>query len=900
MSSPVERLQAAVADRYRVERELGHGGMATVHLATDLKHDRLVAIKLLRPELSAIIGAERFLGEIKVTAHLQHPHILPLYDSGSADGLLYYVMPYVQGESLRDRMVREKQLPVDDAVEITRAVAGALDYAHRHRVVHRDIKPENILLHDGQPMVADFGIALAVSAAGGHRLTETGLSLGTPHYMSPEQATGDRDLDGRSDIYSLGCVAYEMLAGHPPHTGATAQAIITKIVTEAPPALVAARASVPPHVQAAIHRAVEKVPADRFGTAGQFAEALAHPASGATTRVMPARGRALRRAGWWPWALAAGLALIVGVAAGRLTGRDGAPTPRVMRFVVPFGPDHTLVTGPSPMLAVSPDGRELAYVAIARQGGATFGLYRRRFEALEATAIPGTLGGVGPAYSPDGKALAFVDYFAKQLRRVPVEGGAAVPLPTPPTTLYAPVWDGTGGLAFVDNRSDRLFAFRDNAADSVPVIPLDSASGESGHRFPDFLPGGGVLVTFSAARLAGARLGGTGVAVVWPGTGKRKVVVPNAAGGARYSPTGHIIWASEDGSLLGARFDPREGEMTGPPVLLAKSVAISTGSGAGGIPQFGISREGTLVYLPAVQTEVVLVDRHGAATPITKPDQLYHAPRFSPDGRSISVDINQPTGRDVWVHDLDQGTMTRVSFEGDVNDPVWSADGRRVCFGSAKQLRLRGVYCRNVDGTGGADSLYAGSTEFTPGAFLPDGRGVVLIAEPGGSATDLWYMPLGSGAAAEPLLAQPHREGFPSVSFDGAWLAYVSDESGAPEVYVRPLGNAGGRVQVSQNGGTEPVWSRKGRELFYIDPSRPTEPALTVAVVEKSPALRVRSRTRLFDYARYEIATPHANYDVHPDGQRFVMIRRGAASEMVVVQNWHLIVDAGSAGKGPR
>ena len=201
MTDPTSRLAAAIADRYRLERELGQGGMATVYLAYDVRHDRKVALKVLRPELSAILGGERFLNEIRVTANLQHPHILPLYDSGSADGLLYYVMPYVEGESLRDRLTRETQLSVDEAVDITRAIAGALDYAHRHRVVHRDIKPENILLHEGQPTVADFGIALAVTNAGGSRLTETGLSLGTPHYMSPEQATGSRVIDGRSDIY---------------------------------------------------------------------------------------------------------------------------------------------------------------------------------------------------------------------------------------------------------------------------------------------------------------------------------------------------------------------------------------------------------------------------------------------------------------------------------------------------------------------------------------------------------------------------------------------------------------------------------------------------------------------------------------------------------------------------
>ena len=232
MTVPPPRLTAALVAHYRVEREPGQGGMATVYLAHDLRHERKVAVKVLKPELAAVLGAERFVVEIRTTAALQHPHILPLFDSGTADGFLYYVMPFIEGETLRAKLDRETQLGVEDALRITCDVADALDYAHRHGVVHRDVKPENVLLHDGRPVVADFRIALAVSAAAGGRMTETGLSLGTPHYMSPEQATADKDITGRSDIYSLASVLYEMLTGNPPHTGASAQQIIMRIIAE--------------------------------------------------------------------------------------------------------------------------------------------------------------------------------------------------------------------------------------------------------------------------------------------------------------------------------------------------------------------------------------------------------------------------------------------------------------------------------------------------------------------------------------------------------------------------------------------------------------------------------------------------------------------------------------------
>jgi TolB-like protein len=326
MTDDLDRLTRALADRYAIERELGSGGMATVYLAQDLKHDRQVAVKVLRPELAAALGPARFLQEIKIAANLRHPHILPLYDSGEADGFLYYVMPFVEGESLRDRLDREKQLAIDDALRVAREVADALSYAHGHGVIHRDIKPENILLESGHAVVADFGIARAVDAAGGERLTETGIALGTPAYMSPEQAAGEKDLDGRSDLYSLGCVLHEMLAGQPPFTGPTVESLVHQHLTREPPSVTAIRPSVPGSVAAALERSLAKTPADRFNPVALFSEALGSPLS-VVTSAPPAVAEPSARQ--WPLRRIALLAVVaaVVVAAALLLGRSSVRSP---------------------------------------------------------------------------------------------------------------------------------------------------------------------------------------------------------------------------------------------------------------------------------------------------------------------------------------------------------------------------------------------------------------------------------------------------------------------------------------------------------------------------------------------------------------------------------------------
>jgi serine/threonine protein kinase len=338
----------ALADRYRIEREIGSGGMATVYLARDLKHDRDVALKVLRPDLAAMLGSDGFLNEIKISARLDHPHILTLIDSGAADGFVYYVMPFVRGESLRDKLKRQKRLRLDEALEIARQITSALDYAHRQGIVHRDIKPENILLHEGEAVLTDFGIATAVEEAGGTRLTESGVSPGTPRYMSPEQATGDGVVDSRSDVYSMAVVLYEMLAGEPPHTGSSAKEVIAKIQTETPRRLRVIRDIVPEDVDAAVSKALAKPPADRYANAGDFARALANSPTGATQQLSPRSRR------WTTLAIAGAVAAVAAIAAASSLARKSAATPAPDRV-------QLTVTGNAVSPSLSPEGTRVAF-----------------------------------------------------------------------------------------------------------------------------------------------------------------------------------------------------------------------------------------------------------------------------------------------------------------------------------------------------------------------------------------------------------------------------------------------------------------------------------------------------------------------------------------------------------
>jgi eukaryotic-like serine/threonine-protein kinase len=843
--------------------------MATVYLAVDLKHGRRVALKVLHPELAAVLGGERFLSEIKTTAHLQHPNILQLFDSGTADGLLYYVMPYVDGESLRGRLEREKQLPVADAVGIARGVAAALDYAHRHGVIHRDIKPENILLQDGQPLVADFGISLAVKHAGGARLTQTGLSLGTPQYMSPEQATGERELDARSDIYALGAVTYEMLGGEAPFTGTSTQAIIAKLMTEEPRRLSVLRKSVPPHVEAAVHHAMEKLPADRFGSAAEFGAALADSSTTARhaggTRPpvrLPARLPVLAVAA----VVLAGLGLLLGRWTVARPDHGGAAPSRLA--ILPAQQGAVVSAGLARILDVSQDGQ---LVAFAANGPASDFVALRRLDDASATAMPNSSGIRNLRISPDGQYILSPRSTAN-LQRAAIAAGNWTPLPAVATTGFL-AWASDGSIWWTPLLGGGTYRTRPGATTSE--TPFASDSGGLGPVMQQILPGDTkALVVLSAASnsgLAGIRDLKTGVV-----TNLFDFPVVEL----RYT-AGVLVYARPDNTLNAVSFDPDKGVVTGEPIVLTDDVAL-TGAG---VAQFAVSGNGTVVYLPSFGRELVQVDRKGVMRRLTEERLNYHSPKFSPDGRLVALDNTGSDGRDVWVFDRDQQQLSRSTFDRDGHDPVWSVDGKTIYYLSQKSGQL-GIYRVRPGGGGKPDSVFAHRSNGYTG--IPVGAGDTLVTVGtemnGRSGTDVALIHVGPPGRIEPLFSTPFDEGWAMPSPDGKWLAFASDESGRQEVYVHPMSKEGVKVQVSIDGGGEPVWARNGRELFYRRPTGGTA-QLMVAELQLAAEARVLKRTSLFDASEYEPAQPHPNYDVSPDGQSFVMLRRSPSTHIMVVQN---------------
>jgi eukaryotic-like serine/threonine-protein kinase len=874
VTADVGRLTSALADRYRIERELGQGGMATVYLAQDVRHDRRVALKVLKPELAAVLGADRFVVEIKTTAALQHPHILPLFDSGTADGFLYYVMPFVDGETLRNKLDRETQLGVDEAVRIATDVADALHYAHQHGVIHRDIKPENVLLANGRPVVADFGIALAVSAAAGGRMTETGLSLGTPHYMSPEQATADKEISARSDVYSLASVLYEMLAGQPPHLGGSAQQIIMKIIAEQPAAVTTLRKSVPPNVAAAVMKALEKLPADRFDSARAFATALGDPHFGEehARATLAAAGGARS---WLrdPRSLAALTGVVVLGAFSLSLWGDRSPATTMaapVRFELTPTTDAPLDQAAGVPITISADGRVIVYVAVT---AGTRALVSRRIDELDGRIIPGTQRATAPALSPDGRWVAFIR--TGKISKVPVDGGAVIDVAENATLDYTGrlAWLSEDEIIFAARQAGKVGLWRVPAIGG-PVTSFKSVDSTEGHEqlgYPvaDFEHGLVFYESNVATRRRGSRIGVARIA-----DGRSTLLNLNGVNPLGVA-VGHLIYLSPDGTLLAAPFDASAIRVTGDPIPLFR---------LGRNDATALSASGTLVYARGTsEGQLVMVDDRGSARPfIPTGGQIAH-PRFSPDGKRLAVDIAAESGQDIWTYDVASGTPTRLTTSGQADRPEWNADGSRVIYLARPDpaTLIERVWSQPADGSGAAEEIFRRPIPVREAILADQGRTLIFRDNSPTSQSDIRFVSLPPRGEPQALVATGADELMPRLSPDGRWLAYQSNESGRYEIYVRAFPTGGSRTTVSNAGGAEPLWSRDGKRLFYRNGME-----MVATSVAASGALDLTSRQVLFR-GRFDLHAFHPNYDVTPDGRHFVMVSSEASeTRIAVVTNW--------------
>ena len=811
MNEIPDRLVAALADRYRIEREIGAGGMATVYLAHDLRHDRPVAIKVLKPELAAAIGADRFLAEIRTTANLQHPHILPLFDSGEAGGFLFYVMPYVEGETLRSRLSREKQFSIAMATRIATEVASALDYAHRRGVIHRDIKPENILLQDGAALVADFGIALAVSAARTvERITQTGMSIGTPQYMSPEQAGGERDISGRADIYALGAVTYEMLVGEPPFTGPSTQAIVAKIMTEDPRRLIPQRRSIPPSLEDAVLTSLEKLPADRFETAAEFAKAMtdggsSRRATGRRDSATPSRRTLLLSI--------AGAAALIAIAflVGNRIGRPRSP-------IASFGRSNKVTwdRGMEIEPAISPDGR---YVAYAAGTTASMRIFIRQVTGGRPTQLTDDSLALqtNPSWSSDGSRILFLS--GGGVFSAPSSGGPSRPemQRAPQGAIVSAVWSPDGAsLAYT--AGDTLY-IRSSDGRVRPLARIPEAS------LCQWSPNG-ELIACASGNAYYSRLG-----FLFGNLSPSRVVVTRVRDGAESVVSDVIsvnqcpVW-SHDGRWLyfvSSRMGPRDiyavrisrdGRADDAPERLTiglnpHSISISASSTRFAYDVYtGTSNIWSLPFPPNGATEA-------SATSVTTGAQVIENVGASLDGKWIFYASDLSGKSDVFRQRLPVGEPEQLTT-GPADDfsPVPSPDGKDVAFHSWRS-GTRDIYVLPLDG-GPVRAVTATPRQEAQPNWSPDGRALTFTMFPSNGV--LVVREDANGEWGQEVERSSYGS-WPSWSPDGKWIAYtsyilggslmvVNPDSGLSRIVLDSANDSGARVEA-------PLWSADSKTLYF-------------------------------------------------------------------------------------
>ena len=874
-----------IAGKYRILEELGRGGMGVVYKAVDIKLERTVALKFLSPQLTSNQEAkERFIHEAQAASALDHPHICTVYEIGEFEGEMFIAMAYVEGQSLR-RKIEQGPPKIEEALDLSIQVAEGLHEAHEKGIVHRDIKSANIMVTPkGQAKIMDFGVA---KLAGRTRFTQTGMTMGTAAYMSPEQAKGEK-VDRRTDIWSLGVVLYEMATGQLPFKGDHEQAVVYSILNEEPEPMTGLRTGVPMELERIVSKALAKDPASRYQHIDEMPVDLkaVKERPGGLSRVstrsaavpaLPARARRHQIA---PWILVGLLAALVAISLWSPWRARQLPQPFLTRFVIhlPIAEGMALEDGSA--VALSPDETQLIYASAL--GGSTR-LYLRSIHEFEGKPISGTEGAKAPFFSPDGKWAGF--YADGKLKKVSLLGG------TPQVICEAK--SGLGGSWGADDTiyfSDwyKACLMKVSAEGGIPeqltsALKITSEGPlEHSHFWPRVLPGGKEIL-FTIYRNSE----NMSVAALNLQTGKQKTLIERGSD-ACYLETGSLIYAWE-GDLLSVPFDLDKMEVTGSPIPVLGGVMMDTD----GLAHYSLSERGSLAYVPgafsAGASGLVLVDHKGRVEPLPFAPDVYQSPRFSPDGKQLVITRSQARSN-LWIYGLERGSMRRLTDEeGDEYWAIWTPDGERIVFNSTRSGgSMAPLFWKPADGIGPEEPFARGEYHQQPQSWGGDGK--LLVITEGIHPTngmDIWLLTVDGDRTPKPLIRTQANEIHPIFSPDGRWLAYVSDESGREEVFVRPYPGPGNIIPISTDGGMEPVWAPDGKKLYYRDVSG--DKMMVVSFLAE-PDLQVGKPQLLFEGKFHGGWAWGRNYDIAPDGKLFLMItdeeQPSPPTQINMVLNW--------------
>jgi len=879
---------------YRIVEKIGEGGMGQVWRAVDTSLDRAVAIKVL-PEAFAAEAERlgRFEQEARLLASLNHPNIAAVYSVHAHEGTRFLAMELVEGEDLA-RVLARGSLGQQEALEIAVQIADALEAAHDSGVIHRDLKPANIqLTPSGKVKVLDFGLAKALAQATGSSdpamsptmtsaRTTAGMILGTAGYMSPEQARG-KPVDRRADVWAFGCVLYEMLTGRRAFDGETVSDTLASVL-KVDPTWDALPAATSPAVRRVLRRCLTRDVGKRLGHISGARVALQETLDG-VAEAEPAIDRepaaqapsvGARRL---PWALVALLAVVAGVALWR-AGSATVPEAQLLTLLAPFPEGQGVPRNQMTVVALSPDGQ---YLALALEKDGAQALFLRRMDRGDMTPIAGTEGASTPVFSPDSKWVAF--FADAKLKKVAVDGGRPVTLCESDGDNRGASWGSDDSIVFAAHYTQGLSRVAGSGGKPEALTTLDTAKGERTHRWPHAVPGHDLVLFTVGAMDSPESYDGAWIDAVRPSTGERKTILRGASM-ARYAPSGHLVFG-RDGFLFAVRFDVERLETLGNAVPVVEDVM---GMRSSGVVHADFSATGLLAYVVGSprsrRSRLVWRYRDGRTELLPAPAAGYVSPRLSPDGTRIVAPIAGDTSYDIWIWDIARETPTRLTFEGDNMDAVWSPDGKRIAFSSARSGALVSTYVKTADGSGAEALLYAPKPDGDWGRTAPadwssDGR-TVLGEFSDTNQTNILALDAES-REARVLLQSPAAEVGPALSPDGRWLAYCSDESGRPEVYVRPFPGLGGRWQISDAGGMSPRWSPDGREMFY----RYGNSLYAVGITAAGAAFHADRPVELF--RDVPAATLEGDFDVL-SRTKFLLVEpaddEDAAPGVTVVVNW--------------